>query len=147
MSDSTAFRPVSFRKPRRLRAAVAVTALLLAAGCGDRGGDDSAAFDRSEADSLLDYRLVDYAFEGPDTAQGPNVYFTAHNEGTENHELEVLDSSGRALGEIEEFAPGVEPEALALRLEPGEYTLQCILETEDGRIHRDLGMELQLTVS
>ena len=147
MPDSTAFRPASDRKPRRFRTAVAVTALLLAAGCGDRGGDDSAAFDQSEADSLLDYRLVDYAFDGPNTAQGPKVYFTAHNEGSENHELEVLDSSGKALGEIAEFAPGVEPEALALHLEPGEYTLQCILETEDGRIHKDLGMALRLTVS
>lgn len=105
------------------------------------------AFEETEADTRLDYRLVDYAFDGPNTAQGPKVYFTAVNEGTENHELEVLDGSGEALGEIAEFAPGAGAEPLALELEPGEYTLQCILETADGRVHKDLGMALKLTVT
>ena len=36
--------------------------------------------------------------------------------------------------------------ALAAGLEPGTYTLQCILETEDGKFHKDLGMVATLTV-
>lgn len=90
---------------------------------------------------------MDYAFEGPDTVQGPNVWFTARNTGTENHELEILDPSGEALGEIAEFAPNVDAEPLAVVLEPGSYTLQCILETADGRVHKDLGMVKTLTVT
>ncbi len=111
------------------------------------GAAETPAFQESEADTRVDYRLVDYAFDGPNSAKGKRVFFTARNEGTQNHELEVLDSSGKALGEIEGFAPGAGAEPLALELEPGEYTLQCILETPDGKIHRDLGMAMKLTVT
>ncbi len=79
--------------------------------------------------------------------KGPKVFFTAKNSGTENHELEVLDASGEALGEIVEFAPNAAADPLALELAPGAYTLQCILETADGRVHKDLGMVLTLNVT
>jgi plastocyanin len=54
--------------------------------------------------------------------------------------------AGEAVGEVEAFSPGAEAEPLAAVLEPGTYTIQCILETEDGKIHKDLGMVAMLTV-
>lgn len=96
---------------------------------------------------MLSFRLVDYAFEGPREAKGPKVFFEAENAGSEDHELEVLDPDGEAVGEIEAFPPGGESEPLAVELEPGTYTLQGILETKEGKRHRDLGMVAELTVN
>lgn len=139
--------------------------LALLAGCGqDTGGtlagpqDETiqapsnpegaapAAFTESEADTRAAYTLRDYRFEGPATVKGPKVFFTAENEGSEPHELEILDASGEAVGEIEAFAPGASAAPLALVLQPGTYTLQCILETSGGQVHKELGMQARLTV-
>lgn len=111
------------------------------------GAAASPAFKEAAADTRADYTLVDYSFQGPDSVKGTKVWFTARNTGTENHELEILDASGEALGEIAEFAPNAEAEPLAVELQPGTYTLQCILETADGRVHKDLGMVKTLTVT
>jgi hypothetical protein len=121
-----------------------------ASGSGSGSSSEAAetpAFTETEADTKLDYNLVDYKFEGPAEAKGPKVFFTARNTGKENHELEVLDPAGEALGEIAEFAPNAGADPIALELAPGTYTLQCILETADGKVHKDLGMELKLTVT
>lgn len=121
-----------------------------AAASGSGSSSEAAetpAFTETEANTKLDYNLVDYKFEGPAEAKGPNVFFTAKNTGKEKHELEVLDPSGEALGEIAEFAPNASADPIALELAPGTYTLQCILETADGKVHKDLGMELKLTVT
>ena len=106
---------------------------------------EAPAFEESEADSVLEYRLVDFAFEGPRTARGPKLFFKAENVGSQEHELEVLDPGGEGLGEAEAMPPWANDD-LAIELEPGTYTLQCILETPDGRIHKDLGMVAELVV-
>lgn len=108
--------------------------------------EEALPFAEQAADSVLSYRLVDYAFQGPVRAEGRKLFFKAENAGTEDHELEVLDARGEALGEIEAFAPGVGSEPFAVELEPGTYTLQCILETKDGKVHRSLGMLAELVV-
>lgn len=108
--------------------------------------EETPGFPKSEADTVLEYKLVDYAFEGPSTAKGPKVYFEAENEGTQEHELEVLDPDGEPVGEIEAFPPGGTSEPLAVELEPGTYTLQCLVETPEGKVHKDLGMVADLTV-
>lgn len=122
------------------------------AASGSASGSSSEAaatpaFTEAEADTKLDYTLVDYKFEGPTDAKGPKVLFTAVNTGKENHELEILDASGEALGEIVDFAPNADADPLAVELQPGTYTLQCILETADGKVHKDLGMVSTLTVT
>jgi len=122
------------------------------AASGSASGSSSEAaatpaFTEAEATARLDYTLVDYKFEGPAEAKGPKVLFTAVNNGKENHELEILDASGEALGEIEEFAPNADADPLAVELQPGTYTLQCILETTEGKVHKDLGMVSTLTVT
>jgi uncharacterized cupredoxin-like copper-binding protein len=108
-------------------------------------GGPAPAFEEADADAVLDYALLDYRFEGPKTAEGHKIFFKAVNDGTEDHELEVLDPKGEPVGEVEAMPPGEEGSA-ALELEPGTYTLQCILETADGRVHRDLGMVAELEV-
>jgi uncharacterized cupredoxin-like copper-binding protein len=108
-------------------------------------GGQAPAFEEADADAVLDYELVDYRFEGPDEVEGQKIFFKAANHGSEDHELEVLDPNGEPVGEVEAMAPGEEGSA-ALELEPGTYTLQCILETADGTVHRDLGMHMELEV-
>lgn len=130
---------------------VALVALTGACGGGaevDETTEEEAAkaFDPSDADTVADYTLVDFEIQGPTTVKGPNVLFDAENKGTQDHELEILDESGEAVGEVEAFSPGADAEPLAAVLEPGTYTMQCILETEDGKVHKDLGMVATLTV-
>ena len=108
-------------------------------------GGQAPAFEEADADAVLEYALVDYKFEGPAEVEGQKVFFKATNEGAEDHELEVLDANGEPLGEVEAMPPGEEGSA-AIELAPGTYTLQCILETADGKVHRDLGMEMELEV-
>ena len=108
-------------------------------------GGEAPAFEESDADAVLEYGLIDYHFEGPADVEGHKIFFQAANDGTEDHELEVLDSNGEPLGEVEAMPPGEEGSA-AMELEPGTYTLQCILETADGKVHRDLGMVMELEV-
>ena len=108
-------------------------------------GSEAPAFEEDDADAVLEYGLVDYHFDGPASVDGGKIFFKATNEGTEDHELEVLDSNGEPLGEVEAMPPGEEGSA-AIELESGTYTLQCILETADGEVHRDLGMVMDLEV-
>ena len=48
--------------------------------------------------------------------------------------------------ELEAFSSGQTCNA-TYDLEPGEYTLFCIIETADGETHYELGMQGTLTVS
>lgn len=154
---------------RRLLILLAVAAVVLV-GCGDgttgsgsasgsgsgsasgsasapADGDESApAFSESEADTVVHVDAVDYRFEldRPD-ADGSKVFFEVTNKGEHDHEFEILDAGGKAVDEIEAFAPKVE-RTLAVELQPGTYTLQCILET-NGTSHADLGMTTEFRVN
>ncbi|MGH9035696.1 MAG: hypothetical protein ACRD0O_08010 [Acidimicrobiia bacterium] len=123
----------------------ATTSSTMGATTSSTVGGEAPAFEEADADAVLEYGLVDYHFEGPADVEGHKVFFKATNEGTEDHELEVLDANGEPLGEVEAMPPGEEGSA-ALELEAGTYTLQCILETADGKVHRDLGMVMELEV-
>ena len=115
-------------------------------GSGSASAPAAPAFERSQATTGAEYTLVDYSFQGPLTVKGPRVYMTAKNEGSQDHELEVLNREGEPVGEIPAFAPGAAAQPLAAELQPGQYTLQCLVETPDGRLHKDLGMVATLTV-
>ena len=124
--------------------AVATGALLATAACG--GGGDNG-FQRADADSAVDVTLADFAFRGlPTSVKGEKVFFTATNAGPSEHELEVLDTGGEAVDEIEAHPPGSGTKTLAVRLKPGTYTVQCILTTPEGKSHAELGMTAQLQV-
>ena len=115
-------------------------------GAGSASAPAAPGFDRSQATTVAEYTLIDYSFQGPMTVKGPKVYVTARNEGSVDHELEVLNREGEPVGEIPAFAPRAGAEPLAVELQPGQYTLQCLVENADGKIHKDLGMVATLTV-
>ena len=87
--------------------------------------------------------------------------FSVDNVGNEPHELAFLPGGGEvpfrdgspdeealeAAGafELEAFGPGQTCDA-TYDLEPGTYTLFCIVETADGETHYDLGMRGTLVV-
>lgn len=117
-----------------------------ASGSGSGVAGD-AAFDEADADSVIHVSATEYAFSVKEPKiVGPNVYFEVSNDGKENHEFEILDADGDTVDEIPEFEPG-ETKSLAVKLEPGTYTIQCILETSEGKTHASLGMTMRTTVS
>jgi plastocyanin len=142
------------------RLTVLAAMFVLAAGCGDgtttASGSGSASgsasapadppeFGEADADTVVHVRATDYAFTfDTSDVKGPRVFFEVANEGEHDHEFEILDADGDAVTEIEAFPPADE-RTLAVELDPGTYTVQCILET-DGRSHADMGMTSTLTV-
>jgi plastocyanin len=90
------------------------------------------------------------------------VTFAAENTGAENHELAFLPGGGdvpltgdgapdedalAAAGafELEAFGPGQTCNA-TYDLDPGTYTMFCIVETPEGTTHYEEGMRGTLTV-
>lgn len=117
----------------------------------------------AEADETVEITAIDYAFEPADVEVSAGVVtFAVSNEGEENHELAFLPGGGDipkteegdpdedALAEagafeLEAFGPGQVCNA-TYDLEPGTYTLFCIVETPEGVTHYDLGMRAELVV-
>ena len=133
------------RRPMKwsfLGAALAATAAL-GAGCG---GESDSSFSRADADTVVEVTLRDFVFEGlPAEIKGGKVFFATTNTGPDDHELEILKPDGEALGEIPLHGSG-QARTLAVRLDPGTYTVQCILKTAKGQVHADLGMTAPLVV-
>lgn len=126
--------------------------------CAPVGADLAA-----EADTTLDLTLTDYAFEPSEiTADAGVVTFATTNVGEEAHELAFLPGGGEvpftdegvpdedALAEagafeLEAYSPGQSCNA-TYDLEPGTYTMFCIVEAADGETHYEKGMQGALTV-
>lgn len=129
------------------------------ASCTPVGGDLA-----TDADQTVDIELLDYAFAPPEVEVGAGVVtFLATNGGREDHELAVLPGGGdvpfvepgvpdedalAAAGafELEGFPAGTSCDA-TWDLDPGAYTLFCIVPAEDGETHYEKGMRGTLTVS
>lgn len=108
---------------------------------GMHSGTEGAAFTKAEADAAVDVTASDFRFEGiPATIAGTKVFFTVKNAGKAAHEFDV-----KGEGEIEPFEPG-ESETLALALEPGEYTVVCLVK-EGDQTHEQMGMKATFTVT
>jgi hypothetical protein len=122
--------------------------------CGNASGSasvsgssaaDEGPFKATEATTKVAVTLHDYMFDGiPATLKGPRIYFDAKVTGSNCHEMEVLGSDGKAVGEIPAF-PSTEKKHLALELKPGTYTVQCLVK-EGAKTHADLGMKTQFVV-
>ena len=107
------------------------------AGTGTAAGP---AFSEAQADSVVDVSLQDFSFVGiPATVKGPKVFFKATNKGSADHELEILDASGKPVGEVAAMPSG-KSGTLAVELKPGTYTAQCLVET-NGKPHTESGMK------
>lgn len=118
----------------------------------------------AEAQEAVVIEALDYAFD-PAQVEAPAgvTTFTLENVGEENHELAFLPGGGEVpftedgapdeaaleeagAFELEAFSPGQSCNA-TYDLEPGEYTLFCIIETDEGVTHYELGMQGTLIVS
>ena len=119
---------------------------------------------QGKATETVEIQLADYAFAPADgdVASGV-VTFAATNVGQEAHELAFLPGGGEVpfteegapdeeglaeagAFELEAFPAGEDCTA-TYDLEPGEYTLFCIVEAADGETHYEKGMVGTLTVS
>lgn len=117
----------------------------------------------SEADATVEVALADYAFEPSEiTVDAGVITFATTNTGAEAHELAFLPGGGdvpftddgvpdeEALTEagafeLEAYGPGQSCNA-TYELEPGTYTLFCIVASPDGQTHYEQGMRGTLTV-
>jgi plastocyanin len=117
-----------------------------------------------DSDTTVEIELVDYAFAPSEIEVAVGVVtFRVTNSGTEPHELAFLPGGGEvpmtgdgapdeealaAAGafELEAFGPGQTCNA-TFDLAPGEYTIFCVVETDDGTTHLVRGMEGTLTVT
>ena len=108
--------------------------------------------------------LQSFAFAPSAVQVSPGVVtFAARNTGNENHELAFLPGGGEvpltaegkpdeealeAAGafELEAFGPGQDCKA-TYDLQPGTYTLFCIVTSPDGVTHYDKGIRGQLVVA
>ncbi len=116
------------------------------------------------ATETVPIELVDYAFDPPavEVAAGI-VTFDATNAGEEDHELAFLPGGGEVpltdegepdeaaleeagAFELEAFGPG-QSCAATWELEPGTYTMFCVVAAADGELHVTKGMQGTLTVT
>lgn len=112
---------------------------------GEHGDSAEAAFAESDADTVAEATMTDYAFALPATVKGTKVYFEVTNNGAAEHEFLVTDAEGKELGEIEPFKKADGEKTLALELQPGSYKVVCLVE-EGEKTHQELGMEASFTV-
>lgn len=118
----------------------------------------------SEATTTVEIALADYEFVPSDITidEAGVVTFAVSNTGEEPHELAFLpggvevpftedgqpdEAALEEMGafELEAFGPGQDCEA-TYELEPGEYTIFCIVPAPDGETHYEKGMSGTVTV-
>lgn len=117
----------------------------------------------ADAENTVELQLADYEIVPSDVeVEAGVVTFATTNIGDEAHELAFLPGGGdvpltddgapdeEALAEagafeLEAYGPGQDCNA-TYELEPGDYTLFCIVETADGETHASLGMTGSLSV-
>ena len=117
-----------------------------------------------DASETVEVTLTEYEFEPSEFEVAAGIVtFVASNDGEENHELALLPGGGEVpttedgapdeaaleeagAFELEAFAPGGSCNA-TFDLEPGTYTIFCLVEAPDGLTHADKGMVGELTVS
>lgn len=117
----------------------------------------------SQASTTIELVASDFAYSPADIEAPAGITtFTLDNDGASNHELAFLPGGGdvgftapgepdeaalEAAGafELEGFGPGQSCNA-TYDLEPGTYTLFCIIHTDQGSTHYEEGMRGTLTV-
>ncbi|MEZ5180152.1 MAG: cupredoxin domain-containing protein [Acidimicrobiales bacterium] len=142
-----------------------------AAGSSAAGGSSAAPADckpvgedlEAKADQTVEVVLKDYSFD-PSEIEVPAgiTTFAVKNEGDTNHELAFLPGGGAVpmkdghpdeaaleeagAFELEGFGPGQTCNG-TWDLEPGTYTMFCIIELDDGTTHYMKGMQGTLKVT
>jgi uncharacterized cupredoxin-like copper-binding protein len=115
-----------------LLAAVALSAVLTATGCGGS----------SQPAGSIKVVLADYSFTPTDIqAQAGDRQFYLVDEGKLSHDMTITDSAGKQIARSELVQPG-NTGVLAVKLSAGTYNVFC---SQPG--HADAGMKATLTVS
>jgi plastocyanin len=125
---------------RLLPLLVIVLAVLVPAGCGSDGDDETGGDTAAVGGESVALTATEFAFDPADVSvdAAGKVTFTVSNDGQETHALEVEGNGVEE--ETGSIAPG-ESGTLTVDLEPGEYEFYCPI---DG--HREQGMEGELVV-
>lgn len=113
---------------------------------------------------VVDVGSIDFAFQLDQTTltNAPYVILRGHNEGTVAHEMIVVRLPAGATveqalsGQVSEsqidfigqvtMAPGASDDLVLVNLDPGTYTLFCLIAEPDGTPHAAMGMVAQFTI-
>jgi uncharacterized cupredoxin-like copper-binding protein len=101
---------------------------------------ETEAMTETGAVNTVEVELVDGEINMPESLPAGLTEFTVTNNGTEDHNFEI---EGQGIEEVfeEDLAPG-DSNTLQVELAAGEYEVYCPVGD-----HRDMGMELALTVT
>ncbi|HUR23171.1 MAG TPA: cupredoxin domain-containing protein [Acidimicrobiales bacterium] len=99
-------------------------ALVFAAACSGAGADQTVSFEAQ-----------DFAYTGlqVEAKAGDKVTFSMRNAGSADHEFEVFDPDGKALGEIEPVSAGKTGKFTLKLTKPGTYTFVCGVSDHEAR--------------
>lgn len=129
-------RTSSTLRPAALR--FAAPALLLLAACGS-GDGDSSGLSPADVSQTVEFTATEYEF-GADAATtitpGEVVRFRLTNIGSLDHEMQVLDATGRLIDRIDRIAPGDSGDVLLRFEEAGQYQLICDIDDHLSRDQR-----------
>ena len=125
---------------RLLPLTVILLAVLVSAGCGSDGDDETGGETGAAGGESVALTATEYKFDPADLTvdAAGEVTFTVSNDGEETHALEV---EGNGVEEETDSIAAGGSGTLTVDLEPGEYEFYCPI---DG--HREQGMEGKLVV-
>jgi plastocyanin len=108
----------------RREAAAAVLVLTLAVGCSGPGPG-----------RVVTFQSRDYTYTGlhVDAKAGDKVTFVMTNYGEADHEFEIFDPAGTALGEIEPVSSGQTGKRTLTLTKPGTYHFVCGVSDHEAR--------------
>ena len=159
------FREFLKCQKHRLLAGLAMACLLPTAALSQGAATAAVAPAATTRATVVRVAAIDYAFKTPATVQAGVVVFELDNDGSDLHQLAVLELPANrtlaefldtyhkkgiipawmpAMGQTQVIAPRQEA-LLALRLKPGRFILACLMPARDGRAHTEKGMVWQLT--
>jgi uncharacterized cupredoxin-like copper-binding protein len=123
----------------------AISAVLLAAGCGSSNGSGGGAGTPGPTGSAAGTKVTaaekEYAITLDKNAFTPGVYtFEAQNQGTMPHDLTIA-GPGVQQQKTESIQPGQSAD-LTVTLEKGDYELWCSIPG-----HKELGMDMHIQVA
>ncbi len=105
--------------------------MLSACGSDDSGDGSSDVLSPDDVSQTVEFTAAEYEF-GADAsttiAAGEVVRFRLTNVGELDHEMRVLDGSGRLIDQIPRLVPGASGEVLLRFESAGQYQLICDID-------------------
>ena len=99
------------------------------------GGEESAEGGEEGHDREVEVSAREFQFtlDDPAIEKGERIEFKLTNEGTIEHEFEVIGPDGDDLGEVGPTAPGETGEVVLSFTETGKYTYKCGIDDHAGK--------------